>query len=425
MIAIKPMKLVSLFLAGLLLAGCEKATPPSAPRPVKATRVGDISAFASRIFPGRSEATQEVSLAFRVSGPLIEFPVVVGQSVKKGQLLARIDPRDFRINVRKIQGALAEAAATLRAMKAGARPEDIKAAEAQLAAAEAASKLAQSEYDRTKEALSKGAATQLELERAAAVRDRATATVTEVRENLLAARTGAREEDVEAMEAKIKALEASLDAVKAALDDTSLTAPFAGSISAKYVDNFQTVLAQQPIVKLQDASRIEVTVDVPEDLITKVRYIKKIVCTFEALPGRSVEAHIKEVGTEASMQTRTYPVTLIADQPENAQILPGMSAEVQVTAQLPSDAETTGFEIPASAVFSDGGQSRFVWVVDEKSQTAFRREVVVGNLGSHGIMVMKGLKAGEWVVTAGVHRLREGQNVRILSQGSHAENGGH
>ena len=425
MIAIKPMKLVSLFLAGLLLVGCEKATPPSAPRPVKATRVGDISAFASRTFPGRAEATQEVSLGFRVSGPLIEFPVGVGQSVKKGQLLARIDPRDFRINVRKIQGALAEAAATLRAMKAGARPEDIKAAEAQLAAAEAASKLAQSEYDRTREALSKGAATQLELERATAARDRATAMVTEVRENLLKARTGARQEDIEAMEAKIKALEASLDAAKAALDDTSLTAPFAGSISAKYVDNFQTVMARQPIVKLQDRSRIEVTVDVPEDLISKVRYVKKIVCNFDALPGRSVEAHIKEVGTEASMQTRTYPVTLIADQPADAQILPGMAAEVQVTAELPSDAESVGFEIPASAVFSDAGESRFVWVVDEKSQTARRRKVIVGKLGSHGIMVMKGLKVGQWVVTAGVHRLREGQNVRILGQGSHADNGGH
>ena len=423
MIAIHPKVLGLLFLTGLLGAGCEKPAPPPAPRPVKAIRVGDVSVFSRRVFPGRAEATREVSLSFRVSGPLIDFPVDVGQSVEKGGLLARIDPRDFRISVRKIAGSLAEAGATLRAMKAGARPEDIKAVEAKLSAAEASSKLARSEYDRIRKALSVDAATELEMERATEARDRATALVTAAREEVLKARKGARREDIEAMDAKIQSLEATLDAARASLEDTSLKAPFAGSVSAKYVDNFQTVLARQPIVRLLDTSRIEVTVDVPEDLITKVRYVRKILCRFDALPGRTVEARIKEVGTEASLQTRTYPVTLIADQPADARILPGMAAEVQVTAELPPGAEAAGFEIPASAVFSDGLESRFVWVVDANSMAAHRSAVVVGKLGSHGIVITEGLRAGQWVVTAGVHRLRQGQRVHILGQDAPAAEG--
>ena len=88
--------LLGFFLA-LFISACEKQeTPVEAPvRPVKVVKVGDTEELFERQFPGRSSATQEVDLSFRVSGPLITRPVDVGDEVKKGQILARIDPRDL------------------------------------------------------------------------------------------------------------------------------------------------------------------------------------------------------------------------------------------------------------------------------------------------------------------------------------------
>ena len=71
--------------------------------------------MAGRWFPGRAKATQEVDLAFRVTGPLITRPIDVGDEVKKDQTLGRIDPRDFETNLRNVQGQLAQANAALNA----------------------------------------------------------------------------------------------------------------------------------------------------------------------------------------------------------------------------------------------------------------------------------------------------------------------
>ena len=88
-------------LSMLLLMGCgEEAAPEkTVVRPVKAMKVSDVEGFRQRQFPGRAKGTQEVDLAFRVSGPLITRDVDVGSVVKTGDVVARIDPRDFQNNL--------------------------------------------------------------------------------------------------------------------------------------------------------------------------------------------------------------------------------------------------------------------------------------------------------------------------------------
>jgi len=103
------------FLALGLLAGCGQETAPESdapPRLVKALRIADASALTERTFPGRASATREVNLSFRVSGPLIGLPVKVGDEVKTGDELARIDPRDFEVKIQTIRGKLEQAKAT-------------------------------------------------------------------------------------------------------------------------------------------------------------------------------------------------------------------------------------------------------------------------------------------------------------------------
>jgi RND family efflux transporter MFP subunit len=184
---------------------------------------------------------------------------------------------------------------------------------------------------------------------------------------------------------------------------------------ATYVENFEQVLGKQQILRVLDDSRIEMIVDVPEQLISMAPYVEGITCTFDPFPGRDVPAEVKEIGTEASETTRTYPVTLIMDQPQGFKILPGMTGRARGRARAPDADASDGLEVPVSAVASADGRTGHVWVIDEATGTVARRPVTVVELTAAGIRV-QGVEPGEWVATAGVHYLTEGQEVRILTE---------
>jgi RND family efflux transporter MFP subunit len=141
----------------------------------------------------------------------------------------------------------------------------------------------------------------------------------------------------------------------------------------------------------------------------------KIVVVFEPAPDRAYTAIIKEFAARADPQTQTFAVTVSLPQPEDINILPGMTATVGVTADLSGEAEgEEPVTIPAHAVFSDPEGGANVWVVDE-SLTVHRRPVSAGPVtGSDGIIILDGLAPGERIVTAGVQSLREGQEVRLM-----------
>jgi multidrug efflux pump subunit AcrA (membrane-fusion protein) len=111
------------------------------------------------------------------------------------------------------------------------------------------------------------------------------------------------------------------------------------------------------------------------------------------------------------------------DQPDDAEILPGMAGEARTVARPPEEAELAGLQIPATAVFSGDDRSKnFVWVVDAENKTLSRREVQLGQLARFGAALRSGLQAGEWIVTKGVNSLEEGQQVRILDTATTGEN---
>lgn len=354
----------------LLVAGCGKEEAPEqiVARPVKAIKVGDVAQVGGRSFPGQAKATQEVNLSFRVSGPLITFPVKVGDDVEQGRVLARIDPRDYQVNLSNVQGQLDRAKAKL------ARAE--------------------SEYKRELKIFQEdpGATSKTAVDRKREQRDSA--------------------------RADIKSLEASVAAAKDQLSYTYLRAPYKGTITATYVENFEDVRPKQAIVRVLDPSRIEMIINIPENLISNAPYVTKVFVRFDAFPEQEIEATIKEIGREASQTTRTYPVTLIMDQPSGITILPGMAGKtVRVEGDLPDQVTGAGIEVPVSATFSpDESGKTYLWVIDDQTKTVKRREIKTGRLTDRGITVQEGLKAGEWVATAGAHYLREGQQVRILDE---------
>lgn len=335
------------------LMGCKEEVVTEEPvRPVKVFKAGDtMGGLTGRSFPGRAEANEAVDLGFEVGGILIERLVDKGNEVKKGRLLARLDPRDFKN---------------------------------ELAAAKA------------------------EEERARAYRDRIA--------EALKARAVARQDLTDA-EARLKEAIAREEIKLKALDDSHIYAPYDGVIAFTYFDEFKRVQAKERVLRLLDISKIKFTVDLPESLISYVPYVTKVWVEYDAFPGRKILAKIKEVGTEASETTRTYPVTLIMDQPKDIKILPGMTGKVSGETDLPEMDGRKGIEVPVAAVFTpDTEMQNYVWVIDEGNKTVHRRKVKTGELTVDGIMVIEGLKLGERVVTAGVHLLKEGQKVRPVNE---------
>jgi len=216
-------------------------------------------------------------------------------------------------------------------------------------------------------------------------------------------------------EARLRASQAEVKIREKALEDSRLVAPHDGTIAATYAENFEQIVAKQPILRLLDTSRIEMIVNVPENAISYVPYVVEINVRFDSYPHKSIPAEFLEISNEATEATRTYKVTLIMDQPDDFQIQPGMSGEVTGRAILPEQRGKTVFEVPITAVFSpEDSQETFVWVIDEQAKTVSRRDVKVGVLTDFGIEITDGLEDGEWIATAGVHRLRDGQEVNIL-----------
>lgn len=198
-----------------------------------------------------------------------------------------------------------------------------------------------------------------------------------------------------------------------ALEDAVLTAPFDGTVSRTFVENFDNARAKEPVIRLVDTSRVEFVTNLPESIIPFIDRVRNIRVRFDTFPDHVITAQVKEVATEPSRTTRTFAVVLIMDQPEGITVLPGMAG--RATADPDESLAGTRIVVPVTAVFSPrSGEGTFVWIIDEGTARVSRRPVELGALTDTGQEVLSGLEPGEIVATAGVHFLTEGQTVRIL-----------
>jgi len=355
--------LIHSILALALITGCGRKVPSTTQeviRPVRTMSVGVSPQSGGRAFPGQAEANEEAELSFRVGGSLIEVSANVGDTAKKGQVLAKLDPQDFEVRLLAAQGELSSAQANLE--------------------------IANVELTRLQSLVKSKAAAEKDLDRAAAL--------------------------VEYHKSNVAALTSKRDIAQSELSYAQLTAPFDGIIAARVAQTFQTVQAREPVVRLLDTSRIKFGVDLPETVMPLLPYVKEIWVAFQAAPGHKLPATIQETSHEASRSTRTYRLTVVMDQPRGVQILPGMSGELRARVEPPSTQPKT-MEVLASALFEESDGATCVWLVDTSSMTVHRQPVKTSRPTSVGFLV-EGLKAGQTIVIAGVHYLKEGQKVRII-----------
>jgi RND family efflux transporter MFP subunit len=342
----------------VVVSGCaeqEEVAAPSAVRPVKVLELEVSDEATTRQFPGKVRASQRADLSFEVSGSLVQLPVREGQLLEQGDLVAELDDRDFASALKSADAQFRTALANFR--RGAALVED--------------GNISKSDFDQLK---SRRDVTSAELAKA-----------------------------------------------EKAMSDTRLNAPFRGHVATRFVENFQDIEAKEPIISLQDIEELEIIVDIPESQMIRGPGRDgpppKITALFNAFPDQRYDLKIKEFSTAADPTTQSFRIVLSMAQPEEFQALPGMTAIVEAQFEAAEVAGGSRFVVPAIAVFADETGTSHVWVVDPKDNTVQKRAVETGDLmGSDSIRIESGLEAGEIVAVSAVSRLREGMEVRPITE---------
>lgn len=194
------------------------------------------------------------------------------------------------------------------------------------------------------------------------------------------------------------------------LNDTELKAPFAGYIFEKFVENHQTVGAGVPIVSLIDNSQLEAVVSVPESQLQRVKKDKASFLTVENAHLYNFPVALLSI-SEKTQDDGLYEVKFTFDNTEKLHVAPGMTASVTVHCNV----EQNALEVNPLAILHEKN-STYVWVYEPTSKKVSKRKIKLSTIDSQGkVRVLSGLKNGEQVVTAGVHYLFDGQQVKPIT----------
>ncbi|WP_051786440.1 efflux RND transporter periplasmic adaptor subunit [Endozoicomonas numazuensis] len=224
--------------------------------------------------------------------------------------------------------------------------------------------------------------------------------------------------------AKLKSAQAALQLANDKLKYTVLKAPFDGRVAQTLVENYQFAQAQQTILILQGSNTLDVSIQVPESIVSNVREENidrnyQPVATFAGRPGTEYRVTYKEHSTKVTPGTQSYEVVFTMPIPEDLTVYPGMGATLTLDLSKVSPRSNAGqhFVVPLSAVLKDDATGKEqVWVFDQQNNTVNPVEVTVGTIFQSGIEVTSGLKEGDRIVSAGVNRLRSGMAVKPLQR---------
>ncbi len=349
---------VFLAAAAILLSGAfdNKKTVSEQPPLVRTATIRMSGAAQAAKYAGEVRGRYESQLAFQVSGKIIRRHVELGSMVDAGSLLMEIDPKDVQ--------------------------QTVNITAAQVLSAQSQLKLAENNLKRYQTLFSQGAVSRVVLEQY---------------ENAYAAALAA---------ARMASAQNSQGTNQ--LDYTALRATSAGVISAINAEAGQVVAAGQAVVTLVQDGEREIEIDVPENRYEEILNARDIKVSFWALPDRLVEGKVREIAPMADKTSRTYKVRIQLINPP-AELKLGMTASVS-TAVAGSSASA---HIPLSAIYQTGSTPS-VWLV--KNGVVTLREVKLGNFGDSSVQVLSGLNDKDVIVTAGVHKLKEGQKVRLAGE---------
>ena len=304
---------------------------------------------------GQADAT-EVQIAPEVGGRIIEMTVAEGDRVKRGDVVARIDTRDIDLSLQRARAERAQADAHLRLLQAGARGEDIRQAESQvaaasadLAAAEADLAAAETDLQRFERLLESNSGSQKQRDDALTRRQMAADRVAAARarqaggrEAVARLRAGSRREEIEGARARVDAVDAQIATLEKAKSDTVLTSPIDGIVTERLLDPGEIVSPRAPVAVVADLDRAWAEVFVDEPMVPRIRLGQPATVFTDAggagLPGKVSYVSSKAEFTPRNVQTAedrsklVYRVKIAVDN-SNGILKQGMPVEAEIPLQ--------------------------------------------------------------------------------------------
>ena len=339
----------------LLLVGCGAEVEQQAEviRPVRVFELGGSDGSGGLEYPGAVSSAQEAQLSFEVDGQIIEFPILEGQSVSAGQVLARIDPRDY---------------------------------EARRNADQASRNQALADYERFQDLYSADAVSLQDLE--------------------------VSRRQYEVSESRLEITQKAVDdtelrALFSGIVARTLVEAFENVRAKQPVLLLQTGTGLQMRVSMPERD----IVFAPRGLgVTEINQRANPQVEIASLPGRRFPARVTEFATAADPVTRTFRLTVSFDPPQDAQVFPGMTGKVVVDPQFTAS-EAGRYWLPSAAVVASDTGEWYVWRIDPTTMQVSRVAVEAGAMSGADIEISGELDVGDLIATSGAQRLREGMTV--------------
>lgn len=396
------LKAAGLSLLGVSLAACtgepHKKETTSDAVPVMVGRAQKVQERETISVSGTvSTPNSPASACFLVSGKVVFVGPREGEYVRKGQVLARIDPTDFNLS---IKGAAAQAAsmqAALEKAQHSARPELLEQARIGFERAE-------DEYRRMKMLYDSKSLAPNDFQKYRAAYEHA-------KQEYEQAKAGGQREDKALAKASYNESAAHLEVARKALADATLCAPMDGYIAKRSIEPGDTAAPGRPVFEIVRMDPLEVNVGVPETDVQMVRIGQKADVTVPALPGKSLQGTVRVVNVSADPNTRTYMTRITVANPEH-QLRVGMVAE----ARIRGDRTLSMVTLPGDAVVRDPQGATQVYVYYPDQKRVYAKRVEIGAPANRDVEIKSGLSGDELIVVAGQAKLRNGLTVSATEQ---------
>ncbi|MDP3135164.1 MAG: efflux RND transporter periplasmic adaptor subunit [Burkholderiaceae bacterium] len=347
---------VPLLVATLMLGACAKPEPTPEPvRAVKVMTVGMGTFDAGSEYAAEIRARVESRLGFRVAGKILSREVELGQRVKAGQLLAQLDPQDYRLAA--------------------------DAARAQVAAAQTNRDLAAADYKRFAALKEQNFISGAELER--------------------------RDTALKAAQAQLEQAQAQSSAQGNQTAYTRLVADVSGVVTAVEAEAGQVVAAGTPVFRIAQDGPRDAVFAVPEDKIGRLASGGEVAIRVWA-GDTALKGRVREISASADPVTRTYPVKVAIE----GAAVPALGATVYVRPASLGHAGAQVIKLPTSALRQEG-KGTAVWVLEPSTMTLRSQAVQLATADGNEAVIAAGLQPGMQIVSAGVHVLQPGQKVTV------------
>jgi RND family efflux transporter MFP subunit len=379
-----------------LLAGCRQKLETAAdqPVPVRLQLPHHVQQPVSVAVSGSVEANVTALTAFQVGGRVLHVYVEEGQRVTKGQILADLDPTDYRNALNAASGEADAAAAVNAKANAGLRRQELEQARIDF-------ERTQDEYQRLKYLYDHQSLPANDFHKIEAA-----FLASQQRYDM--AQSGTRVEDKLAASAQHVAATAQMAEARKRLADCQLRAPISGYIGMRQIDVGVTVAPGVPVISVVDLDPVKVRAGIPEAEVGKVREGSRAEVSIPSLDGQRFDGRVEAIAAASDPASRTYVSKIVVPNPKH-QLRAGMVSE----AHLIGDAQLNAITVPGSAIVRDARGVTQVYLLTPGQNRAYGRRVEIGSMIDSEVEIRSGLTGNEQVVVDGQNYLREGALVKI------------